>query len=356
MCWWCAARESRDKGGLAWPRPGRRVKSAGRPPFRRQRALEQFATRPCAAEGTVDREAGGSIGSRLFTNSVAHLEIKMKPTFVENSAGGRCHRLGFTLIELLVVIAIIAILAGMLLPALSKAKAKAQGILCMNNLKQLMLAWKFYADDNNGVLVAALGLDPNPLRRPNWFTGTLNYTDHPANWSITNDMIKSPLWSYAGQTPEIFKCPADRTQVQVGGVRRPRIRSNSMSQTFANGDWLPASQYFTYAKEPRWARKVPRWFGCWLTSTRTASMTRRSRCRWWSPITWRRRGSSIIPASYHNGACGFSFADGHAEIRKWVDGRTVVPVRNTDTLPLNVASPNNLDVLWMSERSSIRKQ
>ena len=62
------------------------------------------------------------------------------------------------------------------------------------------------------------------------------------------------------------------------------------------------------------------------------------------------------PASYHNGACGFSFADGHSEIRKWVDGRTVVPVRNNDTLPLNVASPNNLDVLWMSERSSIRKQ
>jgi prepilin-type processing-associated H-X9-DG protein len=226
----------------------------------------------------------------------------------------------------------------------------------MNNLKQLMLAWKFYTDDNNGVLVAAENLASNPLRRPNWFTGALTFTDAPSNWSITNDMIKSPLWTYAGQTPEIFKCPADKTQVQVGGVRRPRVRSNSMSQTFGNGSWLPADRYFTYAKEAEMGAQSPTmvWvlldehpdsindaaFAVQMVEANDLSLAR------------------IIdyPASYHNGACGFSFADGHSEIRKWVDGRTVVPVRNNDSLPLNVASANNLDVLWMSERSSIKKQ
>jgi prepilin-type processing-associated H-X9-DG protein len=61
------------------------------------------------------------------------------------------------------------------------------------------------------------------------------------------------------------------------------------------------------------------------------------------------------PASYHNAACGFSFADGHSEIRKWIDPRTVVPARYDNSLSLNVASPDNRDVLWMAERSSVRK-
>jgi prepilin-type processing-associated H-X9-DG protein len=226
----------------------------------------------------------------------------------------------------------------------------------MNNLKQLMLAWKLYADDNNGVLVASLTLRNNPLRRTNWFTGTLDFSPAVANWSITNDMIKSPLWSYAGQTPEIFKCPADKAHVQVDGVRRPRVRSNSMSQTFDNGDWLPAAEYFTYAKEAEMGAQGPTMV--WVLvdehpdSINDAAFAVQM-------VEANNMGAARIidfPASYHNGACGFSFADGHSEIRKWVDGRTVAPVRYTGTLPLNVASPNNLDVLWMSERSSIRKQ
>src|ERR1051325_5802767 len=133
---------------------------------------------------------------------------------------------GFTLIELLVVIAIIAILAAMLLPALAKAKEKAQGVKCMNNSKQLMLAWRMYADDNRDNLTGGDAAGTGPA----WVTGFMDFSSSPVNWDVNNDITKSPLWIYCGKSAAIFKCPADRSTVLNNvGARVSRVRSMSIN-------------------------------------------------------------------------------------------------------------------------------
>ena len=258
----------------------------------------------------------------------------------------------FTLIELLVVIAIIAILAGMLLPALAKAKTKAQGIGCMNNLRQIMLGWRLYADDQNDLLL--LSRDIPDGKRAVWVKGWLDYTTAAANWDPTVDIRKSPMMPYIGNSLSVWKCPADHVTVKNNkGERVPRVRSNSMSQVFDDGTWLPAASWRVYSKMTGIVSPVKTWV---LLDEHPDSINDPAFAVQMAKPDAKTAQIIDVPASYHNGACGFSFSDGHSEIHKWIGLRIKVPVRNGNPvlpLPLGPAGDSIRDVFWMSENTTV---
>jgi prepilin-type N-terminal cleavage/methylation domain-containing protein/prepilin-type processing-associated H-X9-DG protein len=288
----------------------------------------------------------------------------------------------FTLVELLVVITIIAILAALLLPALGRAKLKAQGIYCVNSHRQLAKAWHMYSDDSNDILVYAStssassgppGSTSNPPDDYAWSGAHMSGAGNDrCNWDYNYDMARRPLWPYVGKNPGVYKCPADHSSVIFNGVNKPRILSMSMNlyvggfapvvgvdplPNGVNGHWPWAAPYMLYAKMSSLAapQGPPDKIFVFLDM-------REDNINWsnfmadmdgYNPTDPSQYMLGDLPGCYHNRACGFSFADGHAELHRWRDARTMPAMG-----PLGsgaggtISVPGDVDVAWLQDHAT----
>ncbi|HZL14364.1 MAG TPA: prepilin-type N-terminal cleavage/methylation domain-containing protein [Verrucomicrobiae bacterium] len=265
---------------------------------------------------------------------------------------------GFTLIELLVVIAIIAILAALILPALSGARMRAEGIFCLNNTRQLALCWRLYAEDHEDVLPYNLGMAGSSFRT------NANWVNNVMTWNMDSDntnpatITGASLGAYINGAVNIFHCPADRilSPAQISAGWNARLRSYSMNAMIGDAGILSSNgvnlnnpgykQFFKLTQIPE-PSEIFVFLDEHPDSIDDGYFVNRAYDFQWTDL----------PASYHNHSAAFSFADGHSKLHHWQLSQTT-PASAPDRagLPLAISADARTDWNWLTGHMSVENE
>lgn len=290
---------------------------------------------------------------------MANLSLYSSPGTVTPSPEHRPAASAFTLIELLVVIAIIAILAGMLLPALSQAKSRAIEIKCLGNVKQLQMAWHTYSLDSNDAMPGNDEYGGTPMDLV-WAPSFMAYETRPAASilfpTVTNRLLLET--NYPGSigpnlgSAAVYRCPADRSYIVLGGQKHDRTRSysaNSFMGSRGGGQaWSATGLNYTKFSEVRGISPSEAW--CVIeqheTDINDASFRNASR----NLLSF--SGWAEMPSARHRKGCSLSFVDGHVERHRWLEKSTLQPVTRGSLASTTSTAGQKRDLQWTLEHAT----
>jgi prepilin-type processing-associated H-X9-DG protein len=266
---------------------------------------------------------------------------------------------GFSQVDLLTVICVLVLLGLVLTPALARTRVTDHAFQCRNNLRQLLNTWRMYAEDNSDKVPSAWA------NAGDWWPGTYMHapvnptTDgtYQYNWNPDVTVKLSTLWPYCGNNLDIWRCPSDAiyscipTTGPFQGQSLPRVRSYSMNAWFngADAQSIGGAGFTVYTKISDCLRPGPAMTFVFVhervDSINDGEFVVRMTGYPDQPQSWYLLD---VPTNLHDGACGFSFVDGHAEMQQWRDRVLTIPMGHGP----NSSTPNSKDAYWLMDHST----